>query len=132
MIDKLHSKIDGFNLRPKRLVVINDMIGTKLLDPFSRFKSRGGCDNIQTIDFRKLNSDRADTPCPADNQERFTRIGSTNINAQSIEECFVSGNRCRRERCGLRETESLGFRTNDSLVDQLEFRIVPGRVMSPA
>jgi len=105
------------------LAVIDDMIRAKLLDPAFRLRARRRGDDDQPGRLGKLNADRANTPPSADDQDRLSLVGTLAIDAETVEESLIGGDRRQRQRCGFGKTEALRLESDNALIDQLELRI---------
>ena len=124
VIDML--KAERAHLFDHRLAVIDDMVCAQLLDPAFGLRARGRGNDDQPGRLGQLDADRADAATGADDQHRLTLVGTIAIDAESIKERLVGGDRGQRQRRGFGKAQALRLEADDALVHQLELRVGAG------
>ena len=121
MIDMLEPQ--RAHLLDHRFAVIDNMIGTELLDPVGRFGTRRGGDNHKSRCLGKLNANRADAAARPDDENRLALVGPVAIDTQPVKERLIGSDRCQRQCCGFGKAKAARFRTDNALVNQLKFGV---------
>ena len=98
-----------------------------------RFRPRRGRHDRQAGEAAgELDQDRADAAGSADDQQG-TRIDAlAGDSAEAVEQQFPGGDRGQRQRRGLGEGQCLRLAADDTLVNQMKFRIGTLRWIEPA